>query len=194
MNRKSLLSLTVSFFALVLTHTEAAPISGDIAFAGRIQVDTGNVNTANSITQWINTRVEITDGDFSSIPNNTPASFTAPWIFNPSTPTPGLWSVGGFRFDLLTATILNQGNGFLNITGTGIVSSTNSAFDPTFGTFNFSAQNPRVADTFSFSAAQEVPEPGSVNVLLAGAGVLGGAVGFRRRRQRLVERTCVRER
>ena len=45
-----------------------------------------------------------------------------PWIFHPSTATPGLWSVGGFTFDLISATVVTQTATFLNITGTGTVS------------------------------------------------------------------------
>ena len=40
-------------------------------------------------------------GDFAGIAPGTQATMAQPWIFNPSRPTPGLWSVGGFAFDLL---------------------------------------------------------------------------------------------
>jgi hypothetical protein len=156
---------------LFLNHAAfAAPIQGDVAFSGRLTFDTGNINTANSITGWTNTRVELGDGDFSGLAPNTPATFGAPWQFNPSIPLPGLWSVGGFTFDLLTASILQQGGGFLSIAGSGVISSTNPAFDPTPGSFHFSSQNPGVGGTFSFSAAAEVPEP-PIYALL-GVGIL----------------------
>ncbi len=161
----------------------ATPINGDITFAGSVRFDTNNVNTAQAVTQWINTHVESADGDFSLIAINTATAFTAPWTFNPSTATPNFWSVGGFTFDLQTSTVIFQGNGFLNILGSGIVSSTNSAFDPTLGNFSFSAQSPSSGGKFSFSASSEVPEPGSVCAFLVGAGILGGRAILRARRR-----------
>ncbi len=171
-----LLTLLASFL-LFSSLAVAAPIVGNIAFGGRMTLDTNNINTATTVTNWANTHVEITDGDFASILSGTPATFAGLWVFNPSTPTPGFWSVGGFTFDLLTATIISQGGGFLNITGTGIVSSTNPAFDPTLGTWSFSAQDPKVAGSFSFSAADAVPEPSTTMAILVGTGVFGlGAI------------------
>ena len=175
------LALAGLAFLILNGAAVAAPIQGDIAFSGRLTFDTGNINTANSITSWTNTRVELGDGDFSSLAPNTPATFAAPWQFNPSIPLNSLWSVGGFTFDLLTATILQQGSGFLSITGSGIVSSTTLGLDPTPGTFHFSSQNPGVGGTFSFSAAAEVPEP-PVYALL-GVGILFCAQRFLRNRR-----------
>ena len=61
-----------------------------------------------------------------------------PWIFTPSTFTPGLWSVlgfgpqgQGFTFDLMSATVVDQTATFLNITGTGIIRA--DGFDDTDG-------------------------------------------------------------
>ena len=163
------------------TAATAAPINGAITFAGSVQFDTGNINTADAVTAWFNTHVESADGDFSSIAVNTPAAFATPWTFDPSTPTPAFWSVGGFTFDLFTSTIIFQGSGFLNISGTGVVSSTNTAYDPTPGTWSFSAQSPAAGGKFSFSGASEVPEPTTVTALLVGGAILGLAI--RRARQ-----------
>ncbi len=186
MNTKKLSGIILAVFlagAFLGRSAEAALISGDIAFGGRIQLDTGDINTADAVTGWFNTHVEIGDGDFGSIPPNTPATFATPWTFNPSTPTPNFWSVGTFTFDLLTATVVSQGGGFLNISGTGIVSSTNPAFDPTPGTWAFSAQDPKTAGTFSFSAGDTaVPEASTTVVLFVGAGILLTAQGLRRKR------------
>ncbi|MBA3543608.1 MAG: hypothetical protein H0T83_04105 [Chthoniobacterales bacterium] len=172
-------TICVSFFGCLIlaSSVTAAPISGHISFGGSVQFDTNNVNTADAVTNWFNTHVESADGDFSSLSANTPVAFTAPWTFDPSTTTASLWSVGGFTFDLFTSTIVFQGSGFLNITGSGLVSSTNSAFDPTPGSWAFSAQSPSAGGRFSFSAADEVPEPGTVTTLLVGGVILGcGAI------------------
>ncbi len=176
----------VSLFGCLIlaTAVTAAPINGNITFGGSVQFDTNNVNTANAVTSWFNTHVESADGDFSSIAVNAPVAFAAPWTFDPSTPTPSLWSVGGFKFDLFTSTIVFQGNGFLSISGTGVISSTNPAFDPTPGYWAFSAQSPSAGGTFSFSAAEEavVPEPSTVTALLVGSMIFGGAIWRHRRR------------
>ena len=42
-----------------------------------------------------------------------------PYIFTPPTATPGLWSVGGFTFDLDESTVVLQNADFLIISGTG---------------------------------------------------------------------------
>lgn len=58
---------------------------------------------------------------------------------DPSTAIPGLWSVGGFAFDLATATIDVQNSRLLSITGAGTL--TGAGFDPTPGTWAFSTQS-----------------------------------------------------
>ena len=112
-----------------------------------------------------------------------------PWIFTPSTFTPGLWSVlgfgpqgQGFTFDLMSATVVDQTATFLNITGTGILSG--NGFDPTEGAWAFTSQNAGGNHIFfSFSAnAATVPDGGSA-VALLGMGL--GVIEFVRRRVRL---------
>ena len=113
-----------------------------------------------------------------------------PWIFTPSTFTPGLWSVlgfgpqgQGFTFDLMSATVVDQTATFLNITGTGIIRA--DGFDDTVATWAFTVQNAGGnQDFFSFSAnsATGVPDGGSA-VALLGMGL--GVIEFIRRRVRL---------
>jgi hypothetical protein len=107
-------------------------------------------------------------------------TFSAPWVFNPSTPTPGLWSVGGFTFDLLSSTIVTQNSNFLNISGTGIVSG--NGLDATAMEWSFSTQNAngRPKTIFSFSAdGVSVPDGGSAVALLGIA--LTGIEALRRK-------------
>jgi hypothetical protein len=76
---------------------------------------------------------------------------TAPWSFN-SGLHPALWSVGGFTFDLTASNIVTpQGNGFLNVSGTGTI--TGNGFNATPGNWKFSTQNPPANGVFSFSAS-----------------------------------------
>jgi hypothetical protein len=164
-------------YALFSQQAQANTIQGSITFTGGATLDTGNANTAHSVTSFKNTVVQSVDGDFDTFINqNDSATFSAPWVFNPSTPRPALWSVGGFTFNLLSSTV-SQGGGFLNVSGTGTISG--NAFDVTSGTFTFSTQNPGSRGIFSFSAAsQAVPDGGSA-VMLLGAAL--GALGMARR-------------
>ena len=178
--------------ALSTQEAQAAPINGTIDFAGSVRFDTLNLQNATQVSQWRDvfgnagfSNVAATTGDFSSIALGSQAIMATPWIFNPSTATPGLWSVGGFTFDLLSSTIIMQTATFLNISGTGIVSG--NGFDPTAATWAFTVQNAGQTGGpfFSFSAnlaTQGVPDGGSA-VALLGIGL--GAIEFIRRKLRL---------
>jgi type IV secretory pathway VirB2 component (pilin) len=153
----------------------ATTIQGSITFSGGCTLDTGNANTAHSVTSWVNTVVQSVSGDFDTFINPLDAAtFSAPWIFDPSTPTPALWSVGGFTFDLLSSTIVVRGGGFLSVSGTGTISG--NGFDPTFGTWNFSTQNPGSNGLFSFSAASQAVPDGGATVALLGLTLVGAEV------------------
>ncbi len=119
-------------------QASATLMTGNISFSAQLEYDTGDLNTANAVTRWGTTKVQAADGSFGGIAQGTAATFGGPWNFDPSTPLAGLWSVGGFTFDLLTSSIVNQGGGFLTISGTGIITSTNQGFQPTAATWSFS--------------------------------------------------------
>jgi hypothetical protein len=144
----------------------APAINGTIQFGGSAHFDTNSLLTATTVMSWINTHVEDgATGDFSGIPMNTPATFGAPWVL--STPRPGLWSVGGFTFDLLSATVVTQTAKTLFIEGTGIVTA--NGFDPTGMEWSFTTQSAGgiTRSSFSFSANNvAVPDGGSAVALL----------------------------
>ncbi len=135
----------------------AATISGSISIKGGAQLNPANVNTATKVTGWLNgshlpPTVVSRSGDFATYVNvGAAVTMNAPWIFNPSTGLPGLWSVGGFTFDLTTSTIVLQSGGFLSVSGTGTISG--HGFDPTPGTWRFSTQNPSANGVFSFTGS-----------------------------------------
>ena len=165
---KTILAVLAAGFAssaLSTQEAEATPINGTIDFAGSAIFDTTSLATATQVVQWRDvfgnagfSNVAAVSGDFSGIALGTQAAMAASWAFNPSTPTPGLWSVGGFTFDLLSATIVTQTATFLNVTGTGIISG--NGFDPTAGTWAFSVQSSGAGQRvrFSFSGNSEVPD------------------------------------
>ena len=167
--------------ALFSQQAQATAINGNINFAGSVTFSTTSLLTANTVTSWINAHVEAGGtGDFAGIPMNTPVAMTAPWAFSPSTPTPGLWSVGGFTFDLLSSTIVMRTASALVIEGTGIVSG--NGFDPTAMDWSFTTQSSggRTRTVFSFSAnGVAVPDGGSAVALLGLA--LTGIEVLRRR-------------
>src|SRR5690349_3483254 len=103
-------------------QAQAAKINGTIDFAGSVRFDSSALQNTHQVVQWRDvfgnvgfSNVAAVTGDFASIALGTQATMATPWIFNPSTPTPGLWSVGGFTFDLLSATVVSQSATFLNV-------------------------------------------------------------------------------
>ena len=158
--------------ALFSQQAQATPINGNIQFAGSVQFNTTSLATAARVNTWfdINGNAGFSSvafgntGDFAGIAAGTQAAMAQPWIFNPSTPTPGLWSVGGFTFDLLSSTVVTHTTSTLAIEGTGIVSG--NGFEPTAMTWAFTSQN-KGGSTFSFSATgASVPDGGSAVALL----------------------------
>src|SRR6266478_8188044 len=154
-------------------QAQAASINGDIQFAGETHFDTNSLATATKVVTWFDvfhnagfSSVTSGTGDFAGIAPGTSAAM-AQWTFNPSTPTPGLWSVGGFTFDLLSSTVVTQNASTLVLTGTGIVSG--NGFDPTAMDWAFTTQSSggRTGTTFSFSSnGVVVPDGGSAVALL----------------------------
>jgi hypothetical protein len=160
--------------AVFSQQAQATAINGDIQFAGEVALDTHSLATATRVVTWFDvfhnagfSSVTSSTGDFAGIAPGTQATMGQPWIFNPSTPTPGLWSVGGFTFDLLSSTIVTQNASTLVIEGNGIVSG--NGFDPTAMDWSFTTQSAggRTRTAFSFSAnGVAVPDGGSAVALL----------------------------
>jgi hypothetical protein len=151
---------------LFCQQAQATPITGDITFGGVVTFDSTNLSLAKEVSTWNLSIVTSDSGDFSSIPILSNVTI-APWIFNPSTPTMPLWSVGGFSFDLMSSTIVTQTSFFLNVTGVGTLSG--PGFDPTAGTWSFTVSNALGRDTFGFqsdTAAGLVPDGGTTAALL----------------------------
>jgi hypothetical protein len=171
---KRIAALTAILIAIAIVAAEAAPITGSIDFGGTVTFDTNSLATATRVNTWNSAFVLQDSGSFSGIPPGTNVTMSAPWIFNPSTATPSLWSVGGFKFDLANSTIVSQTTTFLNITGTGTISG--NGFDPTPGTWSFTSSDSNGSPQSSFGfQAQSTAVPESSSVILFGIGLSGAA-------------------
>jgi len=178
--------------AVSTQEAQAAKITGTIDFAGGAQFDSSALQNVKKVVQWFDvfgnagvTNVASVTGDFSGIALGTQATMK-PWTFLPPPGgQPGLWSVGGFTFNLLSSTVVTQTGTFLNIKGTGTITSTNPLFEDTAVRWAFTVQNAGggAGGIFSFSAnnATGVPDGGSAVALL---GISLVAIEFVRRKLR----------
>ena len=190
MKIKSLL-LTLAAAAALISTAQATPITGFIQFAGSVAFDTTSLATATRVNTWFDVFGNAgfsnvtagNTGDFGAIIPGTQAAMGTPYIFNPSTPTPALWSVGGFTFDLSSSSLVKQTATELTIEGAGIVSG--NGFTPTNMSWMFTTQNSSGADQamFSFSANSNsvgsVPDSGAA-ISLLGIGLIGLELGRRK--------------
>lgn len=158
---------------------QASQINGDITFTGGVQLNTGSSGTATAVVAWQDTSVESSSGDLASIAPGTAVTFKSPWFFV-SGPVVGLWSVGGYTFDLNFSTIQFQGGSPASVSVTGQGTLSGNGYDPTTFTWAFTTQDPGAGQplVFSFSAAAgsvaggSVPD-GGTTVMLLGGSLLG---------------------
>jgi len=178
--------------ALCTHDAQAAKINGRIDFPGSLMFDSSALQNVTQVVEWRDifgnagfSNVAAFNGSYVGFVNlGDQATMATPWILLPPPGgQPALWSVGGFTFDLTSATVVMQNATFLNIKGVGTVSG--NGFEDTTARWAFTVQNAGggTGDFFSFSAntAQGVPDRGSA-VALLGISLL--AVEFVRRKFR----------
>lgn len=162
----------------------AAFIDGTLALGGSFTpIDAGSspvsLGVATGIDFTADTGVVVSSsGDLSFAPFVTLAAMTD-FQFNPLSPVGvAVWSVGGFTFNMDSVAINTQNGTNLSLSGTGTVSG--NGFDPTTGTYEFTAQGTEdTAFSWSSSSLAAVPVPAAV--WLFGSGLLGLA-GIARRK------------
>jgi len=183
--------LLIGALALCMGFTaQAVQINGSITFAGTVQLNTSSAGTATQVTAWSGVggvglpTVQSSAGSFAGL-NGSAATFATPWTFNAGTvavplpvgATPGLWSVGGFTFNLTSASVFSQGGFPAGVTVNGIGVIVGNGFDATTGTWSFTTQDPSAGTPalFSFSASSgAVPTPdGGSAVALLGFALVG---------------------
>lgn len=177
---KTITSTIFAFLFTLATSASAVPISGSIGFTGSY-THNGNGGTDLSSATLIkinNNKAAVTGnigGAFATagITNRDVATYNNIDLTS-SGPILGLWSVGGFTFDLNQFTVNYQSPYVLALTGIGTIRHNN--YDNTVARWVFTANQVGSNMTFSTSTA---PEPGIA--LLLGVGLAGIAVSRRRR-------------
>ena len=180
----------VALMAGLASSASAAYIQGSIFFSGKVAVDTSssNATAATKITSWkalgsgsgLTNKLSVTDasGDFTPVLTNpfSLAAFTSPWVFT-STNIPNFWSVGGFSFDLSSATKSVAGSGFV-VDAVGFLKGT--GFENTPGSFSISVSGNKIDGRFNASADSTAVPEGGAAIALLGLSLLG-LEGARRR-------------
>ena len=181
---KTLLAIVAAVASIgLLSSAQATLITGMLNITGTAHYN-APIATATQVTMFtdVATGGENT-GSFAGIPAMVMVTMTSPYIFNPSTPAPALWSVAGFTFDLTATTFLQQSVHGILIEGTGIIMGNN--FDPTPGAWSFSQQAGK-GTTLTFSATTSAVPDGGMTATLLGLG-LAGLVGAGRLHRRLAK-------
>ena len=154
----------------LLSSAQATPITGMLNISGTAHYN-APIATATQVTMFEDVITGgANTGSFAGIPAMVSVAMTSPYIFNPSTPTPALWSVAGFTFDLLSSVIIFQSSHGILLEGEGII--TGNGFDPTSGHWSFSQQQ-GAGTTLTFSATTEAVPDGGMTMALLGAGLMG---------------------
>ncbi len=164
-------------------RAQAAHITGDIVMGGQVAFN-AKLAVATRVTHWFGavthhngfSTVFSASGDLATFisPFNE-AAMAQPWHFGSGGPQAGLWTVGGFTFNLASSVIVTQIPGFLNITGIGTLIG--HGFDPTRGQFTLTVTT--LGSRFVFGAITNTVPDGGTTVMLLGAAF--GALGMARR-------------
>lgn len=163
---------------LLATSTQAAPITGSItlsADSSSVAIDFGaNTVTFNPASPTNNSKVDTVTGNMASLaPVTTQVSYKN-FQYSPLSVVGPLWTTAtGLSFTLTGITSVNEiGNSALVLFGTGTLSSTNLAYDPTPGEWSFNASETSTVFSWGSTATARVPDGGATLGLL-GISILG---------------------
>ena len=193
MKQKLLTSVSVATLVMASTPmTQAVPITGNIGFAGSVQLNSQGVTTATTAINWFGTIVtpNSTSGvflaEFGSA-GGVPVVIASPWNFT-SGAIANFWSVGGspqFVFNLASSSVVPSSAGFRNVLFYGTVSA--AGFDTTAFSGSFSVQDPPANGIATFSESlsfHSVPDENST-IMLLGAAIFGLALINRKSKVRI---------
>ena len=171
----------VAIAAVAFTQTSnAALITGNIAFSGGAQTDSASANSSTMVAAWNAVKVTSDSGAFSTIAIGSLVTMAAPWTFN-SGPLAAFWNVGGFTFNLTSSAVSVNNLGYVGINIVGTVSG--NGYTPTAMSGSFTMQDPAGnPSTKEFSGSlsfNSVPDGGTTALLLGSA--LSGLALIRRK-------------
>lgn len=172
-------AVAVGVIGLAL-NLQAVQITGSISLAGGYTVNTGDLNTATAFTSFNSVYVPTSGGvsgayATANILKGVTNSVTiTPFSFSPFSSVTPLWQTvlpgqDYAAFDLTTIQVARPFTDSLVIIGTGTLYL--AGYDPTPGTWSFSANQSSDRGTFSFSSsnAAQVPDGGTTALLLGSA-------------------------
>lgn len=157
----------------------ATSITGDINFDGKAKLNTRSLLTASQVNRWKTVDIGIGTGSFAGFAAPESAvAMTTPWVFTSARPFAGLWSLGGFSFDLTSSAVVFRSRNSLDLRGSGTVAG--HGFDVTSGDWSviFTKHRRKVRFWFSFESDRPIAQPPSVpdvgsSALLLGLGIVG---------------------
>ncbi|HNZ76851.1 MAG TPA: VPDSG-CTERM sorting domain-containing protein [Verrucomicrobiota bacterium] len=175
-------AVAVAAFGLAIS-AHAVKITGEINMAGSVTLDSSWLGTANGVTGFGPVVVGVAPtGDFAGTAGASVSWSTFSWN-PPSTPVIPLWTFTSgpltYSFDLLSLSVAQQDNSFLNLIGWGTLKIT--GFEDTVGTWSFTIPNAgggRHANfDFTFANSQNAVVPdGGMTAMLLGAALSGLAL------------------
>jgi hypothetical protein len=175
MNKIKLI-LGLALATLVMGQAHAVDIAGEIAInpgvGGTVVIDTA-LNTVSFVGPQI---VSFATGDYAGVLGDT--AFYADFTYSPLAVVNPLWSIDpDTYFDITSMNIVSEVAG-VSVSLTGMGTAYHDAFDPTVGSWSFSADQSGSFFTWS-STTTTVPDSGATAALL-GLGLLGLAGAARR--------------
>jgi hypothetical protein len=170
--------------SLFSEQAQAVPVTGLVRFSGNTTVDAARTEFLSFTNVFVQNGAPNATGDFAGSQGS--SVIMSGFQYNPFTaPVTPLWSFvfGGttFSFDLNTASVVQNLNNFISISGSGIMYASGAITrDPTFGLFTLTATNTDGGFEFGFaSETRAAPEGGSALALLGIA--LVGVEALRRK-------------
>ncbi|MDH5571713.1 MAG: PEP-CTERM sorting domain-containing protein [Gammaproteobacteria bacterium] len=187
-----LIMLASMAIIIQISPAQALMMDGEISISGGfVPADGTNLQDATAVDflEWTGSAyvsgttggsftVTSASGDFANYV--TPSPFILGTIndfslSSPFTPVTPLWQIGGFSFDLLNISILEQTANVLTLSGTGQIYG--NQFERTDGQWIMTANGGE--STFSWSSTTaSVPEPATMWLMSMG---MMGLIGFRRK-------------
>ena len=164
--------------ALALASSaQAALITGNIELSANssvVTIDYGaNTVTFNPSAPAQNAKVDASSGTLGALMGVGSTLTYQNFQYDPLLVTNPIWSNGTTSFSLQSISIISEIPGkLLYLFGSGVINTTVQGYDPTPGTWSFSADSSGASFAWSSTATTQVPD-GGTTIALLGASLLG---------------------